>query len=528
MSDCIPLTLEFGEEVLPPVRARMSYAFRVFAAIYGHPVVKSDGSGGNLKCFYGAEGGNSAACRIPTRYVLRRPKEPAPAPQPATYAKEEFHLFHGSDQVSGNPDWLAEIFEWLSSAHEMSIQARDSIGRIPYTQTIFGRYGISPLRPHASLMMAWFEDFISRHGSGKYGCESDRRSENLPAASSPVPAARHLVIPSHDIDFYFAGRWGSLVRVVKNLGVAVLLTRSSAFFKDNVGQLIELARGRRVGDYLGELLQRSREDGFSSTFFVLARQQHRRDGNYRVARIIDRLRQIPQLGSAIALHGSYCSIVENSDLAAEVESLAAATGERPRGSRQHWLRFDHPAKLFSNIEKAGLQYDSSWGWAEQLGFRNGAAFAFPPYNFAAEAPYNFLLIPLVIMDRGLQEAHDRSAEAPVKLAESVLAESRRWGWGGVSVLWHNPVEPLSACHEVNEIFWQQVRAKERRQERWLSAEQFIELSLLRYQQAGLLHGMGTDHAAGLQNELANAHAKHRFDFDTLPDRVPAVQSQICN
>ena len=63
-----------------------------------------------------------------------------------------------------------------------------------------------------------------------------------------------------------------------------------------------------------------------------------------------------------------------------------------------------PEKLFANIEKAGLQYDSSWGWADQLGFRNGAAFAFPPYNFTREEPYNFLSIPLVIMDQGLQVA----------------------------------------------------------------------------------------------------------------------------
>ncbi|MGH9540043.1 MAG: hypothetical protein ACRD3H_19115 [Terriglobales bacterium] len=530
MSHCIPrpLCLEFGDEVPSAVRARMSYAFRVFAAIYGHAVIeaKHDRSSGSLNCFYGAGGGNAGARRIAPRYVPRRPEEPAPKPQAATYAKQEFHLFHGRDQVSGNPDWLGEIFEWLSAAHEMSVEARDAIGRIPYAQAVFGSYGISPLRPHASLMMAWFENFI--RGGPQLEKQAEKVVEDLPVAPSPLPAACHLVIASHDIDFYFAGRWGSLVRVVKNLGIAVLLARSFAFFKDNAVQLLQLARGRRVGDYLGELLRRSREDGFSSTFFILAEHQHRRDGNYRLEQMVQRLREIPAAGSALALHGSYRSIVENSDLAAEVETLAASTGERPRGSRQHWLRFDHPAKLFSNIEKAGLQYDSSWGWAEQLGFRHGAAFAFPPYNFAAEAPYNFLLIPLVIMDRGLQVAHDRSAEAPAKLAERVLAESRRWGWGGVSVLWHNPVEPLSACSEVNEIFWQLVKAKERHQERWLSAEKFMELSLSRYQQAGLLQEMGTKPAAGLPHEWASGGNGQRFEFDAQPDGIPAVQSQICN
>ncbi len=164
--------------------------------------------------------------------------------------------------------------------------------------------------------------------------------------------------------------------------------------------------------------------------------------------------------------------------------------QRPRGSRQHWLRFDDPEKLFANIESAGLEYDSSWGWAGQLGFRNGAAFAFPPYNFGREEACNFLLIPLVIMDQGLQNARRESPEKPGKLAASVLDQSRRWGWGGVSVLWHNPVEPLSACDDVNQMFWQQLRGRAERQERWISAEEFIDISLPRFQRAGLLSGLG--------------------------------------
>ena len=118
------------------------------------------------------------------------------------------------------------------------------------------------------------------------------------------------MISSHDIDFYFTGRGGSLLRIVKNLGIAALVARSYPFFKDSVRQLFRLAGGARVGDFLPALLQRAVDNGFSSTFFVLARRQHRRDANYTLEQIAGRLRPIHQAGSALALHGSYRSIVE--------------------------------------------------------------------------------------------------------------------------------------------------------------------------------------------------------------------------
>lgn len=516
MNHSTALRLEFGEEVPTQVQARMAYAFRVFAAIYGHQVVDREAQEGN-RFFYGGafERGPGKSRHIPARYTARRAEDPAPAPETSAHAGEKVHLFHGRDPVSGNPDWLGEIFEWLSAAGETGVRGRDSIGRIPYDQTVFARHGISPLRSHASLLMAWFENFVNGR----------EQSEDLPAAPSPVPDARHLVISSHDIDFYFAGRWGSLVRVVKNLAIAILVARSYPFFKDNLRQLFRIAGGGRVGDFLPQLLERSRKSGFSSTFFVLVQQDHRRDANYALEQIAHRLCEVPKAGSSIALHGSYRSIVENSDLNSEVGVLEAEMGQRPQGSRQHWLRFDGPEKLFANLEKAGLKYDSSWGWADQLGFRHGAAFAFPPYNFTREEPYNFLLIPLAIMDRGLQTARRTSAEQPAKLAEAVLAESRRWGWGGISVLWHNPVEPLSACDDVNQIFWTQLEGRVERQERWISAEEFMNISLPRYQGAGLLSGL---RKPAVKKSAADRlrQAANTFDLDTAtPELFPgAVQS----
>jgi len=181
------------------------------------------------------------------------------------------------------------------------------------------------------------------------------------------------------------------------------------------------------------------------------------------------------------------------------------------GSRQHWLRFDDPEKLFANIDHAGLQYDSSGGWADQLGFRNGAAFSFPPYDFTRERAHDFLSIPLIIMDQGLQVARRDSREKPGELAETVLGQSRRWGWGGVSVLWHNPVEALSTSDDVNRVFWQQIEGRAQHQERWISAEEFLKISLPRYQAAGLLKGLQPYSRAVCREDNQGCH----FDAETM-------------
>lgn len=465
----------------------MSYAFGVFAAIYGHHVSNGAPKGEELRCTYGGQastGRNSSRGHIPARYRLRPPREAPPQPVGHSYANENLHLFYGVDAVSANPDWLGEIFEWLSSSCETSVTARDVVGRVPYNETIFGRYSISPLRAHALLIMSWFENFL----------RNPKGSEQFPVAPSPVPNAGHLVVCSHDLDFYPVRTWQTFIRIIKNIGVAILVTHSRTFFRNNCRLLLDLAQGKDVGDFLPRLLAISNDQRFSSTFFVLVRRGHRRDANYSLEQIFSKLQAILNTRSQIALHGSYRSIVEDASLDSEATMLQVWLGTRPCGSRQHWLRFDQPGKLFSNMEKAGLQYDASTGFVQQIGFRNGAPFAFPPYNFEREEPYPFLLIPLAIMDKALEHRSTSFQEAN-EAAGAVFEESSRLGWGGFSILWHDPLEPLSVSDDINRVFWQQLEMRAQRNELWMSAEEFLEVTRKRYENAGLLPTHNPAHIA---------------------------------
>jgi hypothetical protein len=389
------------------------------------------------------------------------------------------YLSHGVDETTGNPDWLGEIFEWISSSYEMCITKRDSVGRIPFCEMIFNKQRISPRKPYATLLMAWLENTL-RNGNGV---------EALAKAPSPIAGAEHLVICSHDIDFYPANRTSTLVRLLKNLGISLRTSPSWPFFSSNVNLLAQLIGGKQVGDFLPAMLETIGKRGFQSTLFVVSQSDHRRDPNCELLQLIPYLSDASVNGFSIDLHGSYKSVIDNGTLRPEALAFEQAVGKKPSGNRQHWLRFDCHEKLFSTIEAADLAFDSTLGFSDMAGFRNGASFAFPPYDFKNERPYRFLEIPLALMDVNIEAASRALREDPQLLADEVLEESRRWGWGGISVLWHNPMEPLHVPKEINKVFWNCAPTNGAGTERWMSAEKFMGQCLSRYQNAGLMEGV---------------------------------------
>jgi hypothetical protein len=479
MSAPSAICLKFSSEITEPVRSRISYAFRVFAAIYNHRVAEAELNPEAICCIYGKTLPNARGSRsfhIPALYRPRSLGSGTATLAKRRYGNEDIFLAHGIDKATGNPDWLGEIFEWISCSHELGVTSRDYVGRIPDSDMIFGRLGISPRKPYATLLMSWMENSL-RNGNA---------AETLPKAPSPVPSAAHIVVCSHDIDFHHVSRMPTLVRLIKNLGISCTRSGSWSFFSANSTMILKMLTGKRVGDYLPPLLEAIEKCEFRSTLFAVTRRGHRRDPNYRIQDIAPHLREAARKGFSVDLHGSYTSITEAGTLTPESRDLENMMGKKPLGSRQHWLRFDHHEKLFQAVERAELVFDSTLGFSKTVGFRNGASFAFPPYDFSKERPHKFLEIPLVLMDVSLEDASRSLRVDAQEIAEEVLRESRKWSWGGVAVLWHNPIEPLEVPDEINHVFWNCANQRHQFAEKWMSATEFLTHCIARYQNAGLL------------------------------------------
>jgi hypothetical protein len=134
-------------------------------------------------------------------------------------------------------------------------------------------------------------------------------------------------------------------------------------------------------------------------------------------------------GTEIAVHG--IDAWSDADAGrAELAELLSVTGQRSAGIRMHWLYFDKnsPAQL----EKAGFDYDSTWGYNEAVGYRAGTsqAFRFPQCHRLMELPMSIMDTALFYPGRMGLAPHEAS-----QLCRRIVTNSKAHG-GTVVINWH--------------------------------------------------------------------------------------------
>ncbi|PKN74722.1 MAG: hypothetical protein CVU49_06180 [Candidatus Cloacimonetes bacterium HGW-Cloacimonetes-2] len=179
------------------------------------------------------------------------------------------------------------------------------------------------------------------------------------------------------------------------------------------------------------------ESGVSATWFLLARGDFEDSRQNYLFDVVAREQILDNLGQLeIGLHGSPQSAFDPVRLEEELANLRAI-GFDPQGYRTHYLHFDYQ-KSFTILENAGIRYDSTLGYWENLGFRAGISFPFYPFNIEENRPFRVLEIPLIVMDTTLYSKKamnlsliraSRSLHRLIDLAEKYQSH--------LSLLWHN-------------------------------------------------------------------------------------------
>jgi len=486
MSGTPQLLLVLPADLDPRVRARIDYTFRLYCAFQGvsvletKPTSSSQAEAQPIRLCYGVPADGPRRVELSALYRARPLSEPAAAPQSFRSSDihpegtpGEFPCFHGVDERLG-PDWLGEAFEWLSCADERAITNQDAIGRIPFEDSLAGRNRLDPCVPYATLA---FEALTARI--------RETVGDSYPMRPSPPwpDGARFAVAPSHDLDFLpvrTSWRWA---RYAKNL-----LNAATRRDPQLVGWLLsDLAMSVRDGvpiQFGLEVLREGEERlGIRSSCLVIPAWHHRRDAWYRIQdkRVQTILKGLRDRGCEVGVHGSYLSLDEDGRLSNEFESLEDA-GFSAVGGRQHFLRYRWFDRLFTELVKADARYDSSLAFSGQLGFRSGASFPYPPYNFDEESTYPLIEIPLAIMDASLYKT-GLAEHNWVEQAQALLQTCRDHGWGGVSILWHNNVFGGGTYpRELVDTYWQ----LKREDEPWIPLGDVAKTLWPRFQAAGLL------------------------------------------
>ena len=335
------------------------------------------------------------------------------------------------DTIALDVDVLGSCFFMLSRLEEHVVATRDSYGRFP-----------------ASASLA--------HGEGFLRVPIvDRYVDVLWAALARLwpqlerPARPYRVMLTHDVDDPLASLGRTPMQLALQLGADAVARRDAALALRRMRSWVAGRRGdHRTDPYntFDFLMDVAERHGIAATFnFMAADEPSRDDISYRlddpwIAALIAR---IHRRGHEIGFH----AVDLDPDRTVRGFQLLREAAERSGveqsvwGGRTHYLRWQNPL-TWSTWERAGLDYDATLAYADEIGFRTGTCHEYRPYDLLERRPLRLTERPFQVMDQTLFQYMRLADDAALGAAAGVASECRRHG-GVFSVLWHNSFLPAA-------------------------------------------------------------------------------------
>ena len=158
-------------------------------------------------------------------------------------------------------------------------------------------------------------------------------------------------------------------------------------------------RGKTCSPYwnFNEIMDLEEKYGAISSFYFLVTDRDIRRFRYNIHDLKHELRNIKNKGWEVGLHGSYYSYNDANSLKHEKNELERTLGEKIIGIRMHYLRFTVPT-TWNILAAIGFKYDTTFGFPDAIGFRNGVCHPFIPHDIRNNTEINILEIPMAVMD----------------------------------------------------------------------------------------------------------------------------------
>jgi len=148
-------------------------------------------------------------------------------------------------------------------------------------------------------------------------------------------------------------------------------------------------------------------------------------------------------GFDIGLHPSFLTYKDKEQTQREFELLKSrakglSIDQDTWGGRQHYLKWD-PIETKHNWENAGLDYDSTLGYADFVGFRTGTCHDHPIFDPLGRKEMKLIERPLILMDctlvaeRYMNLGYSKQA---YEMVQNLKGHCSRHN-GNFNFLWHN-------------------------------------------------------------------------------------------
>ena len=232
---------------------------------------------------------------------------------------------------------------------------------------------------------------------------------------------------THDIDAVYTSVFEKTVSAVKHLQQG-----SPSGFMHSLSQM----RSKKLPLWnFNDILTLEEVYNAKSSFYFMAESVDEQDHAYRIEDCRSVLGDIIDHGCEVGLHGGYTSYIRMGEMKSKKEQLEKILNKKVIGYRNHFLRFKVP-ETWEYLHEAGFLYDTTFGYADHIGFRNGMCHPFKPFNLKTGKYIEILEIPLIIMDCTFDEYMKvdirRAWDLSKRLIDTVMLYN-----GVLTLLWHN-------------------------------------------------------------------------------------------
>ncbi|PHM26219.1 polysaccharide deacetylase family protein [Xenorhabdus budapestensis] len=254
---------------------------------------------------------------------------------------------------------------------------------------------------------------------------------------------------SHDVDtpsLYAFQPWSSIGRIMA--GHLIKRHDLKAFIN---APYIKLASQKKlhsadIYNTFNWLMTISENNKLQSAFyFICGRTDTSKDADYEPDHPIirDLMRRIHARGHEIGLHPSYSTYQKPYLIDSEAKRLKRICDEEGIkqsvwGGRMHYLRWEHPTTLQA-WNDAGMDYDTTLGYADHPGFRCGTCYEYPGFNPMTQEILKIQIRPLIVMEctiltsRYLNMGYSQAAYDKIEKIKSTCRKVS----GCFTLLWHN-------------------------------------------------------------------------------------------
>jgi len=295
-------------------------------------------------------------------------------------------------------DLLASAFQMVNALQEYGSPDVDELNRYQYQSSYQHRMG----NVTTNLVQHCF-DAITR------------------IVGTPVRQAPTKFFLSHDIDIVYNA-------IVEDGYNVIRKGRFDLFLK----MLFSAAIGRPDWLNMDKIMALESAHDCKSIFFWIVNKgrindrEENADYRFQSSRIQKQFRHVDSKGFENGIHKSLSPESFRDEF--------TKYGNVPYANRYHFLKFRLP-DAWRDIESAGLKLDASLGFSAEMGFRNSYGLPFNPYSFSDRRPFNFVEVPLHIMDRTFFQ-YSKQSPQEAGLAILDFFEKNRTNCV-LSVLWHN-------------------------------------------------------------------------------------------